>query len=180
MDTIKLKKDTWQFDQQKRIGDVSTFAEVFKGFSNDGEEVAIKRLNISATDTGNRELDISKLLIEKSFDNVIQIYDAGIDSTSDRYFIVMSIAEKSLAKQIKETVNNEIETIKILYQIVNGLLEVLGGQDFLDTKTGQFKVDSSYLNSLTSIVSSKLLKTQACSTSIIASFSFFKESFCII
>ncbi len=124
MDTITLQRDTWHFDQKNRIGDISSFAEVFKGTSNDGKDVAIKRLNISAKDTGNRELDISKELIGKSFENVIQIYDAGIDSASDRYFIVMALAEKSLAKQIQESVFDEPQTIETLDQIINGLLEV--------------------------------------------------------
>ena len=35
---------------------------------------------------------------------------------------------------------------------------LLGGQDFLDTKTGRFKVESSFLNSLTFTVTSQALK----------------------
>ncbi|HYX09528.1 MAG TPA: serine/threonine-protein kinase [Bacteroidales bacterium] len=125
METIRLIKGSWKYDPNKPIGPEGGFGAVFHGMDENENKVAVKRLKISAENAAYRELRIAGEIVEKTYNNVMPVLDSGQDANSERYFIVMPRAEKSLDYLIKEHGSlEEKESIEILLQIVNGLIEV--------------------------------------------------------
>src|SRR5258708_14342992 len=122
---IKLERAQWQYDPEAPLGPPGGFGQVFAGTGSDGSPVAIKRLHIQAHDAAHRELRIAKELSDRAFTHVIPFLDSGLDTDSDRYYVVMPRAQHSLAQFLRsEGVLDEQQAISILLQITNGLLEV--------------------------------------------------------
>jgi serine/threonine protein kinase len=125
MRRIQLPGGIWGFDQAHQLGPEGGFGAVFAGVGADGNAVAVKRLKVSATDLGHRELAMAGTLMNRELKFVLPVYDAGQDADSDEYFIIMPRADYSLAAYL-ETVKrcDDATAITILLDIVSGLLEV--------------------------------------------------------
>lgn len=125
METIKLKNRQWQIDTNQTLGRAGGFGEVFVGFDENGERVAIKRLKLDSSKAAVRETYIGEELSKGCFKNIVPILDCGQDADSDRYFLVMPICSKNLWDEIekRDRIPND-EIIKILLEILNGLEEV--------------------------------------------------------
>ncbi len=122
---IKLPGGEWEYDAACPLGKPGGFGEVFRGRGAKGD-VAIKRLKIDANQAAHRELKIGQKLMQKSLSHVVPIIDAGQDSESDRYFLIMPVCEYSLQDKIDEAngaVNIEIASASIS-AIIAGLSEV--------------------------------------------------------
>ncbi len=96
MEMIRLKRAVWEYDNIKPLGPEGGFGAVYAGLNDNGEQVAVKRLKMSAKEAAHRELRIADELAGKAYTHIMPILDAGQDADSDRYFIVMPCAEKSL------------------------------------------------------------------------------------
>lgn len=127
MRKIRLPKGLWWFDPNRQLGKEGGFGAVYAGKSADGEQIAVKRLNLSAEQAAHRELAIASELLQNDFVNVLQVLDAGYDTDSDRYYVVMPRAEESLQDYIEKRTEfpfPDETVVQILRQIVGGLLEV--------------------------------------------------------
>ncbi|MBD3350338.1 MAG: protein kinase [Candidatus Lokiarchaeota archaeon] len=123
--TIRLQGGEWEYDDSKILGQAGGFGEVFRGTGECGD-VAIKRLKISAHKAAHRELKIGQSLVNKKLAHVVPVLDAGQDSESDRYFLVMPVCEFSLQDKINEAngaIDVEIAKSAIV-GIIDGLIEV--------------------------------------------------------
>jgi len=100
------------------------FGQVYKGNSKDGGAVAVKRLHLQAKDFAHRELDIAGYFVGKDANHIIPYLDTGRDADSDDYFVVMSLADKSLDDLVDSLGHlDEIQSVEISLQIVGGLIE---------------------------------------------------------
>ena len=95
--TIRLAEGEWSFDDSERLGKPGGFGEVFVGNGPSGK-VAVKRLMLSADQAAHRELKIGQELKQRSLTYVVPILDAGQDSESDRYFLIMSICDDTAGR----------------------------------------------------------------------------------
>ena len=120
--TIRLLNSEWQYDDSKPLGQAGGFGEVFIGSGECGP-VAIKRLKINAKEAAHRELEIGQRLMRGSFSHIVPILDAGQDSESDRYFLVMPICEFSLQEKIDQAKGSI--SLEISKAAVNGILSGL-------------------------------------------------------
>jgi len=123
MQKIRLRKASWEYDPSVTLGPPGGFGAVFLGRSEDGKEVAIKKLHISSASAGNRELVISEELEGKTLPHVIPFYDSGIDAETMDYFVVMAKAECSLQQVLDKGPTSENDAVKILADIAQGLHE---------------------------------------------------------
>jgi len=123
--TIKLPGGEWEYDDSKALGQAGGFGEVFFGTGECGD-VAVKRLKISADQAAHRELKIGRTLMQELFNHVVPVLDAGQDSESDRYFLVMPVCEFSLQDTISRANGAiEVEIAKsAIVEIIAGLSEV--------------------------------------------------------
>lgn len=125
MKKIKLPKGVWSYDPKKPLGPPGGFGVVFAGLDEPGQAVAVKRLNVDAAQAAHRELRIARELASRSLQHVMPVLDAGQDSESDQYFVVMPVAERSLQDKLRdEGPLTEIAAAEILSQIVKGLAQV--------------------------------------------------------
>lgn len=122
---IKLPGGKWEYDDTCPLGKAGGFGEVFRGRGADGD-VAVKRLKINANQAAHRELTIGKELMQRSLSHVVPIIDAGQDSESDRYFLIMPVCEFSLQNKIDEANGAvDMETASAaISAIIAGLSEV--------------------------------------------------------
>src|SRR3974390_2678902 len=93
---IKLPNGVYEYDPSKPLGRPGGFGQVFLGRTTNGDEVAVKKLHVSAADAGHRELQIAAELQGRSFEYVVPFIDAGEDAGSGQYFLVMPKADGSL------------------------------------------------------------------------------------
>lgn len=115
----------FEYDQSQPLGKPGGFGQVFRGTDANKVVVAVKKLHLTASAAGNREIDIARDLQGKKFEHVIGFIDAGIDADSGGYFVVMPAAEFSLRQELtRKGVYNATEAADILIQIVSGLIEV--------------------------------------------------------
>lgn len=122
---IRLPEGEWEYDDACPLGKAGGFGEVFRGRGADGD-IAVKRLKLNATQAAHRELTIGQQLKQRSLFHVVQIIDAGQDSESDRYFLVMPVCEFSLQDKIDE-VNGAVDmgtASAAISAIITGLSEV--------------------------------------------------------
>ena len=124
MREIKLRKGVWKYDPNSPLGPPGGFGAVFLGYDNNNQEVAVKKLHISSSSTGNRELVVSEELSGKSFKHIIPFYDSGIDADSGEYYVVMAKAQKSLQDSLNTGSLSEKDAVNTLTQIAIGLKEV--------------------------------------------------------
>jgi serine/threonine protein kinase len=124
MKQIYLPGGEWNYDPSKLLGG-GGFADVFVGYAQDEETVAVKRLKISAEKAAHRELRMADTLMNRSLEHVLPVLDAGMDAETEAYFIVSPKAERSLQDAINDVgMFTEEETVDILLQISLGLDEV--------------------------------------------------------
>jgi len=122
---IRLTNGLWQFDESKPLGRAGGFGEVFRGKGPDGDN-AVKRLNISAEVAAHRELVIGQQLMHGNYENIVPVFDAGQDSGSDRYYLVMPVCDYSLQDKIDEACGTVEVSVaqEAIRQIIKGLKEV--------------------------------------------------------
>ena len=125
LDTVRLPNGIWHYDPDQPLGKPGGFGAVFVGRGEDGEEVAVKRLHLRASDAAHRELRIAEELSERELSHVVPILDAGQDAESDTYYVVMKRADRSLQDAIDTgDIEGEIEAAAIMADIARGLQEV--------------------------------------------------------
>jgi serine/threonine protein kinase len=125
MRTVKLPTGTFEYDPAKPLGKPGGFGQVFLGKSPNGDQLAIKKLHVSAADAAHRELRIADELKGRSFEHVVPFIDSGEDADTGNYFVVMAKAGGSLeGKVVKDGPANPQEAAGILLQITKGLIEV--------------------------------------------------------
>lgn len=125
MKTIKLPTGTFEYDPSKPLGKCGGFGQVFAGKSADGDELAVKKLHLSAADAAHRELRIADELKGRAFEHVVPFIDAGEDADTGDYFVVMPRAEGSLQNHIeKNGALAAADAGAIMLQTVKGLIEV--------------------------------------------------------
>lgn len=123
--TIKLSTGVFEYDPAKPLGKRGGFGQVFTGKTANGQDVAIKKLHVSAADAAHRELKIANELKGNSKEYVIPFIDAGEDAGTGHYFVVMAKAEGNLQGTLeKDGPLIDVEGASVLLQIVKGLLEV--------------------------------------------------------
>jgi len=125
MQVIRLRKQVWEYDSSITLGPPGGFGTVFLGRGEGGEQVAVKKLHLSASSAGNRELTVSEELEGKTFSHIIPYYDSGIDAESMDYYVVMAKADESLQQLIDKRSVSEREAVKILKQLICMLLAAL-------------------------------------------------------
>jgi serine/threonine-protein kinase len=166
MTKIKLPNGTFEYDPAQPLGKRGGFGQVFIGRTNANEEVAVKKLHVSATDAGHRELQVADELRGRSFEHVIAFIDAGEDADSGEYFLVMPKADGSLQELInKGTPLSTADTAAVMCQVAKGLQEVNDlvhrdlKPDNILSHQGKWKVaDFGIARFVTEATSSKTLK----------------------
>lgn len=124
MQTIRLEKGEWEFDESKRLGPKGGFGEVFLGSGVEGE-VAVKRLLLSAGAAAHREMKIGETLASGQFQHVVPVYDYGLDANGDNYYLIMPVCDQSLQDLINERGFLPWDEAKpIILDIIAGLGEV--------------------------------------------------------
>jgi serine/threonine-protein kinase len=124
MVTIKLPNGVFEYDPALPLGQAGGFGQVFSGKAANGEEVAVKKLHMSAANIAHRELRIAEEFRGKAFQHVIPFIDSGEDADSGGYFVIMPRAERSLQATVDNGPLKAGEAAKVLLEIVNGLIEV--------------------------------------------------------
>lgn len=125
MEKIKLTNNSWKYNPLKPLGEKGGFGEVFSGKSIKGDSVAVKRLYIDASGAAHRELRVAEELSGRELKHVIPFFDSGEDAETGLYFVIMPKADKSLQDDIeKGCTYSSMDTVDILLQIANGLVEV--------------------------------------------------------
>jgi serine/threonine protein kinase len=123
--TIKLPTGVFEYDPAKPLGKRGGFGQVFAGNAASGDNVAIKKLHVSAADVAHRELRIAEELKGNAYQHVIPFIDAGEDPDTGSYFVVMSKAEGSLQASLdKGGPLDAAKAASVLLEISKGLLEV--------------------------------------------------------
>lgn len=125
MKTVRLPNSTFEYDPARPLGKVGGFGQVFLGKTSSGEDIAVKKLHLSAADAAHRELRIADELKGRSFEHVLPFIDAGQDADTGDYFVVMPVAEDSLQSKLSQ--NGPFaatEAASVVLQIAEGLLEV--------------------------------------------------------
>jgi eukaryotic-like serine/threonine-protein kinase len=122
---IKLPGGEWEYDDAFPLGKAGGFGEVFRGCGAEGD-VAVKRLKIDANQAAHRELKIGQQLMQRTLLHIVPITDAGQDSESDRYFLIMPVCEFSLQDIInKRNGSVDMDTAsEAITGIIAGLSEV--------------------------------------------------------
>jgi serine/threonine-protein kinase len=124
---IRLPNGEWEIHDDERLGRKGGFGAVFAGTRRGFPPLAIKRLNITATDSAYLEPRIADALSRKDLRHVIPIYDFGRDAQSEYYFIVMPKAARSLREALdRKESYTPAEAAAVLLQVTQGLTEVDG------------------------------------------------------
>ena len=125
MKRIKLPTGIFEYDPAKPLGRRGGFGQVFAGRDAAGDDVAVKKLHVSAADAAHRELRVADELRGRSFEHVIPFIDAGEDADTGDYFVVMPRAEGSLQNTVEKSgMLAAADAAAVLLQIVRGLIEV--------------------------------------------------------
>ena len=87
--------------------------------------MAVKRLHLAASEAAHRELTIAEDLADRELRHVMPVLDAGQDSESEGYFVVMPVAERSLQDRLHtQGPMAEADAVEVLSQIASGLEQV--------------------------------------------------------
>jgi eukaryotic-like serine/threonine-protein kinase len=122
---IRLPNGQWAYDPESPLGTPGGFGAVFAGVGVDQLPVAVKRLHVGAADAAHRELRIASGLMRTDLLHVMRVLDAGQDSESEAYYLVMPVAEQSLQEFLEGNGPlPEREAAEVLRQIIAGLLEL--------------------------------------------------------
>lgn len=121
---IRLAGSAWSYDPGAPLGVPGGFGAVFRGVAVDGSAVAVKRLHVNAAQAAHRELTVARDLAQRVLQHVLPVLDAGQDSESDGYFIVMPVADGNLEDYLRDKGPlAEVEARDTLLQILTGLEE---------------------------------------------------------
>lgn len=124
MQTIRLNKAEWTFDESINLGPPGGFGEVFRGLSANGP-VAVKRLKLTASEAAHREMNIGESLAGRNLDYVVPVLDYGQDANSDSYFLVMPICDRSLQDEVNEKGTLTLAEARLVaLDVLTGLREV--------------------------------------------------------
>ena len=122
---VKLANGVWTYDSARPLGRPGGFGAVYVGTSASNDPVAVKKLHIEASDAAHRELKIAAELASRTLAHVMPVLDAGQDSESEGYYIVMPIAKSSLQDLLDSNgAMAENDAVEVLRQIVDGLEEL--------------------------------------------------------
>ena len=125
MKKIKLPTGIFEYDPTQPLGKRGGFGQVFAGRTAAGNEVAIKKLHVSADDAAHRELRIAEELKGRALKHVIPFIDSGEDADTGDYFLVMPKADESLQAAVESGgIMNATAAAVVLLEIVKGLNEV--------------------------------------------------------
>lgn len=125
MNRVSLTKADWEYDPESPLGSPGGFGTVYRGLSSNGEPVALKRLHVSAKDSAHRELVVADALMGRDLKHIIPYLDLRRDTSSDAYFIVMPIADRSLSDHIAaQGLLTGEEAISVVLSIASALAEV--------------------------------------------------------
>lgn len=125
MRSIKLPTGTFEYDPNRPLGRRGGFGQVFVGLSPNGDDIAVKKLHLSAADAAHRELRIADELRGRFFEHVVPFIDAGEDADTGDYFVVMPKADGSLQNAVDKQGNlGPADAALVLLQIATGLIEV--------------------------------------------------------
>jgi eukaryotic-like serine/threonine-protein kinase len=125
MTEIRLAAGVWRLHESRPLGSPGGFGAVFLGESEAGEPVAIKRLHVTAGAAAFRELSIAEELQSHPSDYVVPVLDAGQDAESERYYIVMPVADESLQDYVaREAPLTDERSAAILSDIATGLAHI--------------------------------------------------------
>ena len=125
MKKIKLPTGIFEYDPTQPLGKRGGFGQVFAGRTAAGNEVAIKKLHVSAADAAHRELRIAEELKGRALKHVIPFIDSGEDADTGDYFLVMPKADESLQAAVENGgIMNATAAAVVLLEIVKGLNEV--------------------------------------------------------
>ena len=126
MKSVKLPTGTFEYDLNHPLGKPGGFGQVFIGKStSSGEQLAVKKLHLSAANAAHRELRIADEMKGRFFEHVVQFIDAGEDAETGDYFVIMPKADCSLQNKMdKVGLFTTAEAASILHQITKGLIEV--------------------------------------------------------
>jgi eukaryotic-like serine/threonine-protein kinase len=123
LQTIRLEKAEWTFNEYDPLGPPGGFGEVFRG-AGAGKPVAVKRLKLSAGAASHREMTIGSALAKRDHPHIVPILDYGQDAESDRYYLVMPICEHSVQDFLNLSGPLSFDAAKLAaLNVVNGLLE---------------------------------------------------------
>ena len=119
MTKIKLPTGTFEYDPSKPLGKPRGFGQVFLGRTIAGAEVAIKKLHVSATDAGHRELQIAAELKGRSFEHVVPFiadgrWNAPVRSASGEFAYVTITETKALRPGLSRIYDEFIPAVKRL------------------------------------------------------------------
>src|SRR5258706_10870272 len=121
---IRLPRGEWVYDPSRPLGPPGGFGRVYQGRGQGFPDVAVKKLHIDAEQAAHRELRIAAELADREMEHVLPFLDAGQDSESEGYFVVMPRADRSLLDALRANGPlREVEAAGVLHQIVSGLLE---------------------------------------------------------
>lgn len=124
--SVQLRLATWTFSEADPLGQPGGFGAVYRGEGEGGEAVAIKRLHLIASWAAHRELKVASRLASSELKYVMPVLDWGEDPDDGRYYLVMPLAEESLADFLARGTSSiqESDAVDILIQITRGLEEV--------------------------------------------------------
>lgn len=122
MQVVLLAKGSWRLDPAAPLGKPGGFGAVFSGLAPDGSAVAVKRFKVTGDNAEHREMQMADFLIGQDLLGVMPVLDSGLDKRSDRYFLVMPLAEGSLQDFVDlHGAIPESDAIDILLAIATGL-----------------------------------------------------------
>jgi hypothetical protein len=119
----------WSFDEADRIGERGGFGEVFRGQGDDGERVAIKRVQLRRGDPGERrrrerEVEIADLIA--AADNVAHLLtpvDVGEDG-DDLLLVLPLAADGSLRATLGGAALDDQQKLDPIADVARGLVEL--------------------------------------------------------
>src|SRR5882724_8687433 len=100
MPLIRLPGGVYEYNSGAPLGRKGGFGQVYEDSAGQ-QPVAVKMLHIDAAEFAHRELRIANELKGKNFQHVVEFIDAGEDSETGRYFVVMPKAQESLQKYVE-------------------------------------------------------------------------------
>lgn len=122
---INLNGRRWRCFVDRELGTAGANGTVFEGQSESGDKVAIKRLKLSlASSPEARELEIVEGLVGKIYDHVIPVFDCGRETRTNDCYVVMALADRSLAEECQSRAMAPLAAIHAVIDIAKGLAEV--------------------------------------------------------
>lgn len=122
---IALPLGSWTFNPHRKLGSGGGSGEVFEGSDDSESALAIKRLKDEDPELSRREVMVARQLVHHKHRHIIPIFDAGIDKSTQRAFIVMPRAQQNLQQYVEASgATPESIALPILKDIVFGLEEL--------------------------------------------------------